>query len=491
MARGAQRSHALGATSDAPDASAATTAALRALPSVEEARLALEAHRVRVGAPPLAHPAVIRAIRATLQAARAEIRAGGGAPTTEALIERAQVAVARQSQPNLRPVINATGVIINTNLGRAPLSEAAVRAMAEVARGYSNLEYDLEAGTRGSRQAHVRDPLRALTGAEDALAVNNNAAAVLVALAALAAGREVIVSRGELVEIGGGFRVPDVMRQSGARLVEVGTTNRTRARDYAEAITAETALLLAVHPSNFRVVGFTETPPLAALAALARERGIALMYDLGSGSLGDTARWGLAHEPTPRESIAAGADVVCFSGDKLLGGPQAGLIVGRAALLERIARHPLMRAVRIDKLTLAALEATLRQHARGLATHEVPVWRALAAPLAALRRRAEAWAEALRAHGLAAVVVEGESTIGGGSLPGETLPTVLCAIQASDAPDGLDAGVLAARLRLGEPAVVARVYRDRLLLDPRTVQPSEDETLVCAVLAAAATHAGS
>ncbi len=466
-------------------------APLRRLPSVDALVRAFTARTAGDGETVPTATAVTSAARAVIGAARAAVQSGAPPPAHADLLARLRERLETADRPHLKRVINATGVVVNTNLGRAPLSEAAVRAMAEVARGYSNLEYDLEAGTRGSRQAHVRDPLRALTGAEDALAVNNNAAAVLVALAALAAGREVIVSRGELVEIGGGFRVPDVMRQSGARLVEVGTTNRTRARDYAEAITAETALLLAVHPSNFRVVGFTETPPLAALAALARERGIALMYDLGSGSLGDTARWGLAHEPTPRESIAAGADVVCFSGDKLLGGPQAGLIVGRAALLERIARHPLMRAVRIDKLTLAALEATLRQHARGLATHEVPVWRALAAPLAALRRRAEAWAEALRAHGLAAVVVEGESTIGGGSLPGETLPTVLCAIQASDAPDGLDAGALAARLRLGEPAVVARVSRDRLLLDPRTVQPSEDETLVCAVLAAAATHAGS
>jgi L-seryl-tRNA(Ser) seleniumtransferase len=456
-------------------------ASLRLLPSVDALARAF-ASRAGEGETAPTAEAVTQAAREVIGAARAAVQSGGAPPAHDELLARLRERLETADRPHLKRVIN---------LGRAPLSAAAVRALAEVARGYSNLEYDLEAGTRGSRQAHVRDLLRALTGAEDALAVNNNAAAVLVALAALAAGREVIVSRGELVEIGGGFRVPDVMRQSGARLVEVGTTNRTRTRDYAEAITAETALLLAVHPSNFRVVGFTETPPLVALAALARERGIALMYDLGSGSLGDTTRWGLAHEPTPQESIAAGADVVCFSGDKLLGGPQAGLIVGRATLLERIERHPLMRAVRIDKLTLAALEATLRQHARGVAEREVPVWRALAAPLAELRRRAEAWAEALRAHGLPAAAIEGESTIGGGSLPGETQPTVLCAIHLSDAAAAMDAGTLATRLRLGEPAVVARVYHDRLLLDPRTVQPSEDETLVSAVLAVARTHPGS
>jgi L-seryl-tRNA(Ser) seleniumtransferase len=465
-------------------------APLRRLPSVDALVRAFTA-QADAGETTRTAEAVTRAAREVIGAARVVVQSGGPPPLHDELVVRLRERLEAADHPHLRRVINATGVVVNTNLGRAPLSEEAVRAMAEVARGYSNLEYDLQAGARGSRQAHVRDLLRQLTSAEDALAVNNNAAAVLVALAALAAGREVIVSRGELVEIGGGFRVPDVMRQSGARLVEVGTTNRTRVRDYAEAITTETALLLAVHPSNFRVVGFTETPPLAALAALARERGIALMYDLGSGSLGDTARWGLAHEPTPRESIAAGADVVCFSGDKLLGGPQAGLIVGRAALLERIERHPLMRAVRIDKLTLAALEATLHQHAGGVAEREVPVWWALAVPLAALRRRAETWAEALRAYGLPAMAVEGESTIGGGSLPGETLPTVLCSIQLGDADAAMDAGALAARLRLGEPAVVARVYRDQLLLDPRTVQPGEDETLVSAVLAAAATHPGS
>jgi L-seryl-tRNA(Ser) seleniumtransferase len=334
--------------------------------------------------------------------------------------------------------------------------------------------------------------LRALTGAEDALVVNNNAAAVLVTLAALAAGREVVVSRGELVEIGGGFRVPDVLRQGGSRLVEVGTTNRTRVADYEAAITPATAILLAVHQSNFRIVGFTEAPDLRALAELARAHELALVHDVGSGSPGPVEPWGLAHEPSPAESVASGADVVCFSGDKLLGGPQAGIIVGRAALLQRIARHPLMRAVRIDKLSLAALGATLRAHRAGNATEEVPVWRMMATSLPGLRRRAERWVVEARGHGAQAEVVAGSSTVGGGSLPGETLPTALCAIGAAGAGNGrraeqrgsapsLDPAWLAARLREGEPPVIGRVYRGQFLLDPRTIDPAEDDLLLAAL----------
>jgi L-seryl-tRNA(Ser) seleniumtransferase len=395
----------------------------------------------------------------------------------------------------LRPVINATGVIINTNLGRAPLSSAAVEAMAAVARDYSNLEYDLESGGRGSRQAHVRALLKELAGAEDALVVNNNAAALLVVLSALAAGREVIVSRGELVEIGGGFRVPDVMRQGGAKLVEVGTTNRTRLRDYEDAITPETAALLTVHPSNFRIVGFTESPDVAALAALAHARGLPLVHDLGSGALLPTEIWGLAHEPMVRESVASGVDIVCFSGDKLLGGPQAGIIAGRAALLERVARHPLMRAVRCDKLTLAALEVTLRQHRDGLAEREIPVWRCISLTLESIRERAARWAGTICGWGVRAHVEAGEATVGGGSLPGETLPTVLCTLDGSylavDSAGGVapppapfDVAALAARLRTGTPPVVARVSRGQLLLDPRTVLPGQDADLLLALRSA-------
>jgi L-seryl-tRNA(Ser) seleniumtransferase len=379
-------------------------------------------------------------------------------------------------------VINAQGVVLHTNLGRALLSPLALERLQAVATAYSNLELDLVRKERGSRYSHVEAVLRRLTRAEDALVVNNNAAAVLLGLETLAHGREVIVSRGELVEIGGGFRVPDVMRQGGARLVEVGTTNRTRVADYAAAIGPETGALLAVHPSNFRVVGFTETAPRSALADLAHAHTLPLIEDLGSGCLLATERWGLAHEPTPMESLAAGADVVCFSGDKLLGGPQAGIIVGRAAALAPLARHPLLRAMRIDKLTLAALEATLRHYRDGTAERDVPVWRMIAAPLAGLRERAERWAARLGEAGAQASTQPGESTVGGGSLPGETLPTVLCAVEAP----GADAEIasLAARLRRGAPPVVARVSRGRLLLDPRTVVPEQDEALLGAAIAA-------
>ena len=431
------------------------------------------------------HGRLTQAAREALSEARARLLAGGEPAALDVLADRALDLLRGANRPMLRRVVNATGVIINTNLGRAPLSRAALDAMRDVASGYSNLEYDLDEGGRGSRQAHTRALLRELTGAEDALVVNNNAAAVLVVLSALAAGRDVIVSRGELVEIGGGFRVPDVMRQGGARLVEVGTTNRTRLRDYESAIGPETGLLLAVHPSNFRVVGFTESPQLAELAALAHANGLPLVHDLGSGCVTQTERWGLAHEPTVRESIAAGADVVCFSGDKLLGGPQAGMLVGKRALLQTIAKHPLMRAVRIDKLTLAALEATLRLHRDGVAEREIPIWRAIATPLPAIQARAEAWAARLRAHGVRAAVVPGESTVGGGSLPGETLPTALCAISsAATEGDMEEIGALAQRLRQHELAVVARVSRDLLLLDPRTVLPDEDEDLLRRVVEA-------
>jgi L-seryl-tRNA(Ser) seleniumtransferase len=483
MTRGAQRSTSSGAAGASPNGDATQTA-LRALPSVEEARLALEGRLARDGGSPVAHAALVRAIRATLAATREEIRQGADAPAESALRERMLRALALQEQPNLRPVINATGVIVNTNLGRAPLSQRAIEQMTAVARGYSNLEFDLEVGARGSRHRHTRAMLRELTGAEDALVVNNNAAATLVALAALAAGREVIIARGELVEIGGGFRVPDVMAQSGARLVEVGTTNRVRLDDYAAAITPDTALILCVHPSNFRIIGFTESPALADLASLAHERGLLLMHDLGSGALPATERFGLGHEPTIAESVRAGADLICFSGDKLLGGPQAGALIGTRAVIARIERHPLMRAVRIDKLTLAALEATLRAYADETYAEELPVWRAVAQTREQIAARAEHLAQRLRAAGVDAEVIAGESTVGGGSLPGETLPTALCALPAHGSGAGLDAARLADALRHGDPPIIARVLRDQTLLDLRTVAPAEEEALYAGIVAA-------
>jgi len=385
-----------------------------------------------------------------------------------------------EQQPRLRSVINATGVIINTNLGRAPLSQEALQAVQYVSHNYSNLEYELTSGERGSRHSHVAELLRELTDAEAAVVTNNNASAVFLSLSALAAGREVIISRGQLVEIGGGFRVPDVMRQSGCRLVEVGTTNRTHIRDYEEALSERTALFLSVHPSNFLITGFTESAPVSALAELAHKHELLVMEDLGSGCLLNSEHYGLAHEPTPQESIAAGADVVCFSGDKLLGGPQAGIIVGKAEIIARVARHPLMRAVRIDKMTLAALEATLRHYQRGQAETHIPVWRMISAHPEKIACRAVQWVSWLQSNGIVARTQTGESTIGGGSLPGETLPTTLLALDAAYVPLSLDE--LAKCLRMRQTPIITRILRDTLLLDPRTVFEEQDDEVVHALV---------
>ena len=368
-------------------------------------------------------------------------------------------------------MINASGVILHTNLGRAPLSKAAIDALA-VAAGYSNLELDLETGKRGERAALVEGLLTAAFAADAAFAVNNNAAAVLLALTALCRGKEVVVSRGQLVEIGGSFRMPDVMRLSGARMVEVGTTNRTRAADFEQAITPKTAALLRVHTSNFRVTGFTESAALAELAEIARRQGVLLIDDLGSGatdSIGD--------EPTVAESVAH-CDVVTFSGDKLLGGPQAGIVLGREEPVRRMARDPLARAVRIDKLTLAALEATLHQRLAGRDA-EIPVARMLRTTVEDVRRRAAMWSVKLADRGVETELVDGESAVGGGSLPGHRLPTMLLAVKGP-------ASRLAAALRRGEPPVIARIDQDRCCLDPRTILRGEDETLIDAVEVAAA-----
>jgi L-seryl-tRNA(Ser) seleniumtransferase len=421
-------------------------------------------------------PVALQSIRASITQARGSILEGASCPSPEELLAAAEQFLQREQQPHLRPVINATGVIINTNLGRAPLSQEAVQAVQHVAGGYSNLEYELDAGERGSRHSHVTELLRELTGAEAALVTNNNAAAVLLALSTLAMGREVIISRGQLVEIGGGFRVPDVMRQSGCQLVEVGTTNRTRISDYQAALNEHTALLLRVHPSNFVITGFTESTPLNALTELAHSHNLLVMDDLGSGCLLASEHYGMAHEPMPQESSAAGADVICFSGDKLLGGPQAGILVGKKDVLARIAKHPLMRAVRIDKMTLAALEATLRHYQHHEAETHIPIWRMISARTEKLANRASQWATQLQAHGIAARLQRGESTVGGGSLPGETLPTMLLALDAAHVPTPLDD--LAKRLRLRRTPIIARILRDTLLFDPRTVLDEQDGELV-------------
>lgn len=412
------------------------------------------------------HQLLVNAIREQVQAERASPAAGDS--------ERLAAVTARLedwARPSLRRVINASGVVIHTNLGRAPLARAAAAAVQTVAEGYSNLEFDLATGKRGERSSHVAGLLARLFGAPAALVVNNNAGAILLALTALCRGREVIVSRGEQVEIGGAFRMPDVMRLSGARMVEVGTTNRTRAADYAEAITPRTAALLRVHPSNFRVTGFTEAAAPAELAAIARERAVLLIDDVGSG-----APDGRGDEPSVTAALAH-ADLVCFSGDKLLGGPQSGILLGSAESIRRCARHPLARALRIDKLSLAALEATLQEWLQGRAATEVPVERMLAATGPELRRRAGWWMVKLGDRGIASRVIEAESTAGGGSMPGVGLATYLLALEGP-------ASRLARSLQDGDPPVIARIERDRCCLDPRTVLRSEDESLLDAIAAA-------
>jgi L-seryl-tRNA(Ser) seleniumtransferase len=425
---------------------------LRDLPSVDE--LAREA----------GDPLAVEAARAVIERARREIRAGGDPGD---LAGRVREELADTRRPRLQRVLNATGVVVHTNLGRAPLAEEALARVVEVARGYSNLELDLGEGVRGSRQDHVAAILGRLTGAESALVVNNNAGAVVLALAALAEGREVVVSRGELIEIGDGFRIPDVLARSGAGLVEVGTTNRTRAADYERAIGPETAVLLRVHQSNFRVVGFEERPRLDEVAGVARRHGLPLVDDLGSGHVSASNRLLLGQEePTARESLAAGADLVCFSGDKLLGGPQAGIVLGRAELVERLRRHPLQRALRIDKLSLAALEGTLLLHLE--APERIPVLRMLGQETQAVRERAERLAAATGGE-----VEETVGRVGGGALPLAELPSFACSLDES----------LAAPLRAGAPPIVGVVRDGRLLLDCLTLTDEEADEAAAAVLA--------
>ncbi len=416
-------------------------------------------------------------LRASLDAARDEIRNGADAPTIAAIMAQASAHLRELLAPTLRRVINATGVIIHTNLGRAPLSAAAQTAMAAVSQGYSTLEYDLQAGKRGQRTVHAERLLCELTRAEAALVVNNNAGAVFLALSGMARGKSAVISRGQLVEIGGGFRIPDVMAQSGARLVEVGATNRTHLRDYAAALTAhdDVALILRAHRSNFRIVGFTTEPEMSELVALGVEHDLPVVDDLGSGTLLDTAQFGLAHEPTIQESISAGAAVVCFSGDKLLGGPQAGIIIGQAKYVNPLKRHPLARALRADKLCLAGLQATLLPYLTDQASEQIPIWRMIAAPLAGIERRARRWRRALRREGVTVEIADGESTVGGGSLPGETLPTRLVALPLPHPDQTVDA------LRAADPPVIARIEGDQLVLDPRTVLEEEEQELLKAV----------
>jgi len=418
---------------------------------------------------------VVAAIRETLAAARA---AGAAGPTDWDLEVRERVA--HRAARSLRPLLNATGVVLHTNLGRAPLARAAIEAMAAVAEGYSNLEYDLDTGSRGSRADHCGPLLAELAGTAAALVVNNAASALVLALNALAAGREVLLSRGELIEIGGSFRIPEILAKSGAVLREVGTTNRTHLDDYRSALAERSGAILTVHRSNFEQRGFVASPDPAALAALARDAGIPYIYDLGSGLFADLAPWGLRGEPGVAQGVASGADLVLFSGDKLLGGPQAGCLVGTEAGVRACRRNPFARAMRADKFTLAGLEATLALYRDPEAARAaIPVLRMLTLPAAVIEARARALARRLPAW-CAADLVPGESAVGGGSFPGARLPTTLVAID----PGALGADALALRLRLGEPPLVARIERDRIVLDPRTLpEASGDE--VARLLAAA------
>lgn len=443
----------------------------RVIPSIEHLlqRATVRSLEARYG-----RDALVDALREAAAALRDTLARGGAAPDGEDaasdLIARdAQARLARGFEPSLRRVINATGVIVHTNLGRAPLAAPALARIAELGAGYTNLEYDLPRGARGSRAVHAELLLTKLTGAEAAAVVNNNAGATLLMLAALAAGREVLISRGELVEIGGGFRVPDVMAQSGAILREVGTTNRTRVGDYSAALSDRTGVILRVHPSNFRIEGFTERPSLEDLVALGRQFSVPVVEDLGSGALLPLIK----DEPLVATSVATGADVVCFSGDKLLGGPQAGILVGRRDRIDRIRKHPLMRALRVDKLTYAALEATLIEYLAGRAAHTVPVARMLSLSVEEIEARARVLVGKLRERGWHADVIDGRSTIGGGSAPGVELPTRLVAIARSDQ----SAAQIESALRVSDPPIVARIENDRVVLDLRTVDPADDERL--------------
>ena len=449
---------------------------LRSLPSVERLLQTQPASEMIAA---YGRPLTLQAIRSVLDEVRARVSNGGeptvrlsahgeALPDREGLLESARLMLEEWTRPTLIPVVNASGVILHTNLGRAPLSAAALRAMQAVGHGYSNLEFDLGTGKRGLRLIHAKALLKWLTGAEAALVVNNNAAAVLLALSALASRRRVIIARSQLVEIGGGFRVPDVMKQSGAKLVEVGTTNRVHLSDYEEALSEPTALVLRAHRSNFKIIGFTEEPELKEITIVSHRAGVPVIDDLGSGSLLATERFGLGHEPTVQESLAAGVDLVCFSGDKLLGGPQAGIILGRADLVAKIKRHPLARAVRADKLCLAALTATLLHYLKDEAEREIPIWRMIAATPEQNKARAEGWAKELGQG----EIVAGESTVGGGSLPGENLPTFLLSLAVKSPDKFLE------KLRQQQPPIIARTENDRVLLDPRAVLPEQEGALL-------------
>jgi L-seryl-tRNA(Ser) seleniumtransferase len=465
---------------------------LRTLPSIERMLLTRSALEL---ADDLGRDRVRDLLREVIEELRVEIAANSTIglpannpadlpPSSEDLASevegRLTARAARLTAPSLRRVINATGVIIHTNLGRAPLPRQAIEAMLSIASGYSNLEYDLDSGARGRRESHCQALIARLAGSEDSIVANNNAAAVMLVLNSLAEGGEVVVSRGELIEIGGSFRIPDVMEKSGARLREVGTTNRTRIADYQSALNDKTRLILRVHPSNYRIIGFTERPSLGEIAELALKAGIPSFEDLGSGCLVDLSRYGVSGEPLVADSLRAGISIVSFSGDKMLGGPQAGVIAGRRALIDLVRKNPIMRALRVDKLTYSALEATLRLHERGAAESEVPVIRAISITAAELGERASKLAREVEQLGrFKAIPQSGASVVGGGSAPGVELPTVLIELEDTDG----SASELEAMLRESAIPIITRAERDRVLIDLRTVMPDEEPIILGALRA--------
>ncbi len=440
---------------------------LRNLPSIEQL---LQTETTALLIARFGRPLTLDALRQTLDEIRARFKRDpeAGLPSTELILAQAESSLTAWTASTLHPVINATGVILHTNLGRAPMSEATIHAMSIVSRGYSNLEFDLETGKRGSRLIHAESILQKLTGAESALVVNNCASAVLLTLSALANKKRVVIARSQLVEIGGGFRVPDVMKQSGAKLVEVGTTNKIRLSDYQSALEEPTALVMRAHRSNFKIVGFTEEPDFKDIVDAAHTAGVPVVDDLGSGAIYDTAKYGFSHEPTVQESMQAGADVILFSGDKLLGGPQAGIIIGKKVLLDKIKKHPLARAVRADKACLAGISATLTHYLKDEAEREIPIVKMMSLTLKQIKGRAEAWRDELGQG----TVVEGQSTVGGGSLPDESIPTFLLELKVKSADKFLRA------LRKNNPPIIARTENDKVLLDPRTVSPEQEGALM-------------
>ena len=407
----------------------------------------------------------VKAVRQSIENIRGEMISGNSLPNTASIIDQAEILVRKWTNPSLFPVINASGIILHTNLGRAPLSENTLNAMHDVSASYNNLEFDLHTGRRGKRSVHAEEILQRLTGAESALVVNNNAAAVLLILSALAKSKKVAIPNSQLVEIGGGFRVPDVMRQSGAKLVAIGTTNRTHLSDYVQALEDGAALVLNAHSSNFKIIGYTSEPKLEEIASAAHSYSVPFVYDIGSGALIDTSTYGLTHEPTVQEAITAGVDIICFSGDKLLGGPQAGIIIGKADLLDKIKRHPLARAVRADKTCLAGITATLTHYLKGEAQEAIPIWKMISLDLDSILQRAQKWQKSIGQG----EIIKGKSMVGGGSLPEETLPTYLLVLSIKKADKFLS------RLRSLPIPIIARIENDQVLFDPRAVLPNQEE----------------